>query len=112
MNANISNTDNNSMEQCYTSNSAHFDLGVCVVTQGIHQLQKSAVDTDKDLRPIITRHLNGDWGNTPVEDKVLNDEATKGKGRIMSSYLFNGKVVWIITEADRSVTTILLPSEY
>ncbi|MCL1064314.1 hypothetical protein MK852_19535 [Shewanella benthica] len=100
------------MEQEYISDAHSFDLGVCVVTQGIHQLQTSAVDTDKDLRPFINRHLSGDWGNTPDEDKMLNDEATKNGSRIMSSYLFNGKVIWIITEADRSVTTILLPSEY
>ena len=112
MNANINNMNDSEMKQHYIPSAHSFELGVCVVTQGIHQLQKSAVDTDKYLRPLITRHLNGDWGDTPVEDKMLNDEATKDKGRIMSSYLFNGKVVWVITEADRSVTTILLPSEY
>ncbi|MPY24462.1 type I restriction endonuclease subunit M [Shewanella sp. YLB-07] len=109
---NISNIDNNSMEQCYTSNAGHFDLGVCVVTQGIHQLQKSAIDSDKDLRLFITRHLNGDWGDTPIEDKILNDEATKRGGPNNVILLFNDQVIWIITEADRSVTTILLPSEY
>ena len=112
MNADMNNTDGSEMKQNYIPDASCFELGVCVITQGIHQLQKSAVDRDKDLRPLITRHLSGDWGNTPVEDKILNDEATKDIGRIMSSYVFNGKVVWIITEADRSVTTILLPSEY
>ena len=100
------------MEQNYISDAKSFELGVCVVTQGIHQLQNSAVDTDKDLRPFITRHLSGDWGITPDDDKILNDEATKNGSRIFSAYMFNDNRIWIITEGDRSVTTVLLPSEY
>ena len=112
MNADINNMDGSEIKQNYIPDANRFALGVCVVTQGIHQLQKSAVASDKDLRPFITRHLSGDWGNTPDEDKMLNDEATKNGSRIISSYLFNGNRIWVITEGDRSVTTVLLPSEY
>ena len=112
MNDNIININASEAKQNYIPRAHSFDLGVCVVTQGIHQLQKSAADADKDLSPFITRHLSGDWGNTPDDDKILNDEATKNGSRIMSSYLFNDNRIWIITEGDRSVTTVLLPSEY
>jgi len=55
----------------------------------------------------------GDWGTVSDEDKALNDQSVKDGSRILSAYLLNtGVSVWIITEADRSATTFLLPEEY
>lgn len=66
-----------------------------------------------EMRKAIIRHQNGDWGNVCEEDKQANDEAAEQEDRILSSYKTeNGTKFWIITEADRSVTTILLPEEY
>lgn len=70
--------------------------------------------TEEDMSDSLFRHLTGDWGNLCDEDKEENDRALKAGGRILSSYLteHSKEKFWIITEADRSATTILLPSEY
>jgi hypothetical protein len=61
----------------------------------------------------LSRHVAGDWGDLSDEDRRLNDEAVKDGSRILSAFrTLKGKKVWIITEADRNVTTLLLPEEY
>jgi hypothetical protein len=61
----------------------------------------------------IGRHTCGDWGDLDKQDKRSNDQALLHGGRLLSSYVdVNGVKFWIITEADRSVTTVLLPSDY
>lgn len=63
----------------------------------------------------LNRHINGDWGNTCDEDKATNEEALVDGLRLMSVYKRKDHpddTIWIITEADRSATTILLPDEY
>lgn len=63
----------------------------------------------------LNRHINGDWGNMCDEDKAANDEALVDGLRLMSVYKRMDNpddTIWIITEADRSSTTILLPDEY
>ena len=67
------------------------------------------------LAACLKRHLSGDWGELCAEDRALNDEALRtGEARLFSSYpLPDGSgALWVITEWDRSVTTLLLPSEY
>jgi len=57
--------------------------------------------------------MKGDWGDLSAEDKQLNDEAVQDGSRILSAYTTaKGAKVWVITEPDRSATTILLPDEY
>jgi len=57
--------------------------------------------------------MKGDWGQVCAEDWRLNDEAVQDGSRIVSAYItLKGVKIWIITEADRSTTTILLPDEY
>ncbi|WP_407410634.1 hypothetical protein [Acinetobacter sp.] len=65
-----------------------------------------------DLLALLVRHQSGDWGDVSEEDRESNEEALLMPLRIMSSYKFSNDKIWIITEADRSVTTILLPSDY
>jgi hypothetical protein len=62
---------------------------------------------------LLTRHLHGDWGDLSTEDRMQNDLALETGLRVLSCYALpgNGKV-WIITEWDRSATTVLLPDEY
>jgi hypothetical protein len=61
----------------------------------------------------LDRHVNGDWGDVPEEDKQENAFSVEHGFRILSAYTTSaGETIWIITEADRSYTTILLPSEY
>jgi hypothetical protein len=66
----------------------------------------------RDIAEILERHRNGDWGELGEEDKVANDEAVVEGGRLLSSYSLHDRIVWVITEADRSVTTVLLPEDY
>lgn len=61
---------------------------------------------------LLRRHVQGDWGGLCVEDQRANEVALQCGGRLMSSYQLAGDRVWVITEADRSATTLLLPDEY
>ena len=62
---------------------------------------------------LLKRHRSGDWGELDADDRVANDAAVEGGGRVLSAYkLKNGARLWVITEADRAVTTLLLPDEY
>jgi hypothetical protein len=66
-----------------------------------------------DPLPYINRHLNGDWGDLGEADRRSNDEAIRKSDRLFSAYQVNSHVkIWIITERDRSSTTLLLPDEY
>jgi hypothetical protein len=71
---------------------------------------------DAGMHPVelLNRHAAGDWGEVPDADALLNNQARVGGLRILSSYRLpkSGHRVWIITEADRTATTILLPEEY
>ena len=99
-----------------THNKAKFRLGKTVITPGaIEALSKSNQLPDSFLQ----KHQNGEWGKLCEEDANLNNEAIAHEGeegkqmRVMSVYKTNkNETIWIITERDRSVTTLLLPSEY
>ena len=61
----------------------------------------------------IDRHVTGDWGELDGEDRRANDDALLHGDRLLSAYrTLKGEKIWIITEADRSSTCILLPDEY
>lgn len=62
---------------------------------------------------VLERHHNGDWGDLDDDDKTENEYSVKHGLRIFSAYVLgDGQKVWIITEWDRSATTLLLPDEY
>lgn len=88
-----------------------FPLGQVVATPAALEVLEEAGQT---LGEFLSRHVRGDWGDELCdEDKILNDEALKDGSRILSAYkLKNGTKLWIITEADRSSTCALLPSDY
>lgn len=66
-----------------------------------------------EIQRALQRHVTGDWGELDEEDKTANDEALKTGERLLSAYKSaTGTKFWIITERDRSVTTILLPEDY
>ena len=87
-----------------------FALGNMVATPGaLDLLDRSATNAVE----LLQRHQSGDWGNVPPDDAEENLRAIQYGGRLLSSYTLNGnEKLWIITEADRSVTTLLLPQEY
>lgn len=85
-----------------------FQPGQIVATRGA----LSALSRE-DIMKALRRHLSGDWGDLSTEDKQENDFAVNNGFRILSSYSSKkGVKFWIITEADRSATTVLLPEEY
>ena len=89
-----------------------FPLGQVVATPDALAALEEAGES---ALPLLSRHQSGDWGDGLCEeDRNLNDEAVKDDSRILSSYVLEatGQKVWIISEADRSSTTILLPENY
>ena len=86
-----------------------FALGNIVATPGALALLDRAKSSGLEY---VLRHVTGDFGVMCDEDRNANWEAIRQGLRIMSAYDVAGGRLWIITEADRSVTTLLLPEEY
>ena len=87
-----------------------FPLGQTVATPSALEALEAA---GQDGGELFRRHQYGDWGTVDAEDQQANERAIREGSRILSaSLLKSGVKVWLITEADRSVTTILLPDEY
>jgi hypothetical protein len=87
---------------------AKFRLGQIVATP--HALE---VLDHTDILGAIDRHQTGEWGEVCREDRIANDQALVNGTRLLSVYRSaTGLKFWIITEADRSVTTVLMPEDY
>ena len=87
-----------------------FSPGSIVATPGALEAFRAS---GEDPLPFLQRHLAGDWGELDEHDVRENELSLEHGWRILSCYrLRNGTRIWIITEADRSVTTVLLPEEY
>jgi hypothetical protein len=85
-----------------------FRLGAVVATP-------AAIETftQEEIRDAIRRHASGDWGDVTPEDRKANEQALRDGSRLFSVYRFpDGRKLWIITEADRSSTCVLLPEDY
>ena len=90
--------------------SPRFPSGQIVATPGVLEALANAGQTPLEF---LCRHLLGDWGEVCAEDAAENELALREGFRLLSAYRTSqGVKLWIITEADRSVTTLLLPSEY
>ena len=88
--------------------SPKFAAGQLVATSGA-----LAAIPSEEIAHGLARHLQGDWGDLVPEDREANDRALKEGSRLVSAYnSSSGTRFWIITEWDRSYTTILLPQEY
>jgi hypothetical protein len=98
------------MSSSHHSQHAKFPLGQIVVTSGARgAIQQAGISPNT----LLDRHVRGDWGIVHTGDEGLNDEALLTGGDIHSVYILSTQVtIWIITQWDRSVTTILLPNEY
>lgn len=87
--------------------SGRFPLGELVITSN------AAIRlSPTDVSAAIARHANADWGEVDEHDRRANEQALVDGSRLMSVYRGGGERFWIITEADRSVTTVLLPEDY
>ncbi len=88
---------------------ARFPLGRVMATPGALQaLERLGMGA----LPLLARHQSGDFGDMDAEDWKANEEAIRHGWRVFSSYELGEGKIWVITEADRSVTTLLLPEEY
>ena len=80
-----------------------------LATPGALQLLR---DAGEDPFGYLARHASGDWGELDAHDHRENERSLEHGWRLLSSYPVGEKTIWVITEADRSVTTILLPGDY
>jgi hypothetical protein len=92
------------------TNARHIDvpLGRIMITPAAQ-----AVLTQEEVLTALNRHRTGDWGEVGADDKSENDLSLKEGFRLLSAYRSaQGETFWIISEADRKHTTLLLPSDY
>ena len=90
---------------------AKFELGQVIVTASIDARMKSDAEFDKFVKVSLGRFKKGDWGVLCDEDKAEANKAATNGQMVMGAYARNGEEIWIITEWDRSATTILFPHE-
>jgi hypothetical protein len=89
--------------------SKHFRLGELSCTPEAERVLAASGQLATDF---LLRHMQCDWGNVSEQDWSVNKEGLETGGRLKSVYkTLNGETIWIVTEADRSKTTVLLPSE-
>lgn len=87
-----------------------FPLGQVVATPGALM---ALIDAQQGPEEFLLRHITGDWGTLDEHDRKENELALRAGFRLFSAYQTDkGARIWVITEADRSVTTLLLPEEY
>lgn len=106
-----------SQAPCPLSNQALrplFPLGAVVATVGAAEaIEQASLQPNLLIAELLQRHQMGDWGEVPPEDAQENLFSVRRGFRILSAYtLSTGVKLWLITEADRSVTTFLKPEEY
>jgi hypothetical protein len=90
-----------------------FETGQIVSTRGVFDQASENPDFSKFIQDSLSQHVKGDWGDLSAKDKTENDFSLKNGFRVLSAYEKEGlPKIWIITEADRSATTILFPEEY
>jgi len=95
-----------------------FATGQIVASRGVYDLACQNANFAQFIQKSLNRHVKGDWGDVDSEDKETNNQALKQGTRLLSSYnddrfpQHGVATIWIITEADRSATTILFPDEY
>lgn len=83
-----------------------------VVTRGVHEKIEQDSEFAKGVFTSLRRYYSGDWGDLCDSDKEMNEIALKDGKRIFAMYNIGSNKIYIITEWDRSVTTVLFPSEY
>ena len=79
---------------------------IVITTNAVRRL------TPDEINQGFARHISGDWGNVCSDDAKANDDALENGDRLLSAYGEGTRRFWIITEYDRSVTTILMPEDY
>lgn len=100
------------IELLHTSKLTLFPMGTLTFAPELaHDVEQGNLPM-VDVIQAVARHLHGDYGDIDPEDRRMNHDAVAMGGRVFSAYGLRTGRVWVITEADRSVTTVLYPSEY
>jgi len=90
-----------------------FDLGMLVATPNfVSNAERLGLNYNEVVARALRRHTIGDWGDCCEEDSQTNDQALKEGSRLLSVYMMEDTKFWVITEWDRSVTTVLMPEDY
>jgi hypothetical protein len=89
-----------------------FALGKIFSSAGVNEIMIHDPSFMQFVNRSLARHAEGDWGDLPEEDKKENELSLREGFRLFSAYKNDEHKIWIITEADRSVTTVLFPEEY
>ncbi|BCS52628.1 hypothetical protein [Geobacter sp. SVR] len=90
-----------------------FNPGKIVVTRSVYTMMMENTEFATHIYKSLNRHVAGDWGEIRAEDKLTNETALMDGERLFSAYTREGlPPIWIVTEWDRSVTTVLFPDEY
>jgi hypothetical protein len=85
-----------------------FNVGQVVATRNVMEVLEQ-----KEMFQLVNRHSTGDFGDLDKSDTQMNKNAIKtGEDRIFSAYTIKGKKIYVITEYDRSITTVMLASDY
>lgn len=93
--------------------SRYFELGQVVATAAVFSRMQEDDDFRCQVNKALVRYCNMDWGKLSVDDARMNNESVvNGDNRIMAAYGTVAGDIWIITEPDRSATTVLFPSDY
>lgn len=99
--------------------SKKFELGQLVATAGVANAMDSCVEFRRFVNRCLERYIQCDWGDLEEPDKEMNEESLVDEGRLLAAYGMPADIpidytdkIWIITEWDRSATTILFPDEY
>ena len=101
---------NNSEPKVIQNQPQLFPLGQIVATPGALEALESSLQTPAEF---LRRHAMGDWGDLSADDIAENEFSIKNGFRLLSSYVTaTGQRLWVITEAQRDLTTLLLPDEY
>ncbi len=99
-----------------TKEKAKFETGNFCTTHGVYEEMGERPNFASFVQESLFKHITGDWGDVHPDDKELNDLSIEEGSRILSVYTFKdgntNTKIWIITEADRSATTVLFPNEY
>lgn len=101
---------NNTEPEVEQNQAQLFPLGQIVATPGALEALEASQESPDEF---LARHAKGDWGELSADDVAENEFSLKNGFRLLSSYATaNGQKIWVITEEDRSLTTVLLPDEY
>jgi hypothetical protein len=101
---------NNTKTETAQEQGGLFRLGQIVATPGALEVLETCHQSPLEF---LTRHARGDWGQLSADDVAENEFSLQNGFRLLSSYATaTGQKLWVITEADRALTTLLLPDEY